>query len=88
MKSNRQRRTELDKSRLRKRLKKEKSDALWTARRRVNFEQFDVSVGKAALGRRGEFPQYAPLGYYADRPFQCKDCGKDEVWTATQPKKT
>ena len=86
MKSNRQRRTELDKSRLRKRLKKERADALWASRRRVNFEQLDVCVGKAVLGPGGEFPQYAPHGYYADRPFQCKDCGKDEVWTATQQK--
>jgi len=86
MKSNRQRRAELDQSRARKRQKKAKVDALWASRRRVNFEQLDVLVGKAALGPRGGFPKYAPHGYYADRSFQCKDCGKDEVWTATQQK--
>jgi hypothetical protein len=24
--------------------------------------------------------------YYEDRPFTCKDCGKAEVWTASQQK--
>jgi len=32
------------------------------------------------------FPDYVERGYYLDRPFTCKDCGKQEVWTATQQK--
>jgi hypothetical protein len=28
---------------------------------------------------------FRPL-YYLDRPFTCKDCGKEEIWTAEQQK--
>lgn len=31
-------------------------------------------------------PDYVERGYYLDKPFTCKDCGKQEVWTATQQK--
>lgn len=27
-----------------------------------------------------------PPTYYVDKPFQCIDCGKEEVWTAEQQK--
>jgi hypothetical protein len=29
---------------------------------------------------------YSPPPYYLDKPFQCVDCGKEEVWTASQQK--
>lgn len=36
-------------------------------------------------------PSWSPIdwyerGYYLDSPFQCVDCGVEEVWTATQQK--
>jgi len=31
-------------------------------------------------------PDWYQRGYYLDKPFKCKDCGVDEVWTATQQK--
>jgi Probable zinc-ribbon domain len=31
-------------------------------------------------------PDYVMRGYYLDKPFTCKDCGKPEVWSATQQK--
>jgi hypothetical protein len=31
-------------------------------------------------------PDFAMRGYYVDQPFRCKDCAKDEVWTAEQQK--
>ena len=31
-------------------------------------------------------PDFVGREFYVDRRFQCKDCGKDEVWTATQQK--
>ena len=31
-------------------------------------------------------PEFAIRGFYIDVPFRCVDCGKDEVWTATQQK--
>ena len=27
-----------------------------------------------------------PPAFYVDQPFDCRDCGKAEVWTATQQK--
>jgi len=29
---------------------------------------------------------YSPPLYYEDTPFVCVDCGKEEIWTATQQK--
>lgn len=31
-------------------------------------------------------PDFVARGFYVDMPFQCKDCGKDELWTGTQQK--
>lgn len=31
-------------------------------------------------------PEIAYPRFYADRPFACRDCGSDELWTATQQK--
>lgn len=31
-------------------------------------------------------PDFVARGYYQDEPFCCKDCGKQEVWTATRQK--
>jgi putative zinc ribbon protein len=31
-------------------------------------------------------PDFVTRGFYADRPFTCKDCRKTEIWTATQQK--
>lgn len=31
-------------------------------------------------------PDFVTRGYYVKHPFTCIDCGKAEVWTATQQK--
>ncbi|HEY9601041.1 MAG TPA: zinc-ribbon domain containing protein [Allocoleopsis sp.] len=31
-------------------------------------------------------PDFVERGYYIDIPFTCKDCGKREVWSASQQK--
>ena len=31
-------------------------------------------------------PDFVQRGYYLDRPFTCKDCGKAEIWRAKQQK--
>lgn len=31
-------------------------------------------------------PDFVERGFYIDRTFYCKDCGKEETWTATQQK--
>ncbi len=45
-------------------------------------------VDKTALAPDGSYdvPQFVQRGYYMDLPFTCKDCGKPEVWSATQQK--
>lgn len=38
-------------------------------------------------GLRGvEWPEFVDRGYYVDQPFQCLDCGAQEIWTARQQK--
>jgi Probable zinc-ribbon domain len=31
-------------------------------------------------------PEFVALGYYVDKPFVCKACSTQEVWSATQQK--
>lgn len=31
-------------------------------------------------------PDFVTRGHYVDRPFRCRDCGSQEVWTAAQQK--
>lgn len=31
-------------------------------------------------------PEFLPRGYYKDKTFTCRDCGKEEIWTASQQK--
>ena len=33
-----------------------------------------------------DIPDFVKREFYVDRPFQCKDCGISQVWTATQQK--
>lgn len=45
-------------------------------------------VDSTALAPDGSYsvPDFVIRGYHVDRPFMCQDCGKAEVWTATQQK--
>ena len=45
-----------------------------------------VNAGLLALELSYRIPEFVTRGYYEDRPFTCRDCGKDQVWTATQQK--
>lgn len=47
-----------------------------------------VVVNESALRPYNSYgaPQFVYRGYYVATPFRCKDCGKEEVWTATQQK--
>jgi Probable zinc-ribbon domain len=31
-------------------------------------------------------PDFVEREFYVDKPFRCKDCGKSEIWTASQQK--
>lgn len=95
MKSGKQRRAELD---ARKRAKKEAHDAKVAAERVEAARARRVALGRAMArgvtvnrdllaphNSYGE-PDFVRRGFYADLPFACVDCGKAEVWTATQQK--
>jgi Probable zinc-ribbon domain len=47
-----------------------------------------VPVNEELLAPNNSYgaPDFVTRGFYVDRPFRCKDCGKDQVWTATQQK--
>jgi hypothetical protein len=47
-----------------------------------------VLVNEANLRPTNSYgtPDFVRREFYVDRPFQCKDCGRSEVWTATQQK--
>jgi hypothetical protein len=93
VKSNKQKREEIDA----KRLKKEerlRAQARHEAelRRRRDFEialaRGDVSVDTTRLApsRSYSVPDFVVRGTYRPEPFVCKDCGIAEVWTPLQQK--
>ena len=47
-----------------------------------------VRVNPGALAPNASYsvPPFVQTGYYEDRPFTCKDCGRAEIWRATQQK--
>lgn len=82
MKSNKQRRQEIKAQRLRRKAQQVRA---------VNARPVDrpigtVKVTPAVLRPTTSYsiPDFVQRGYYQDRPFRCRDCGKAEVWTATQ----
>ena len=48
----------------------------------------DVRVNLSALAPYNSYgePAFVRDGFYKDVPFRCRDCGKDEIWTARQQK--
>jgi hypothetical protein len=63
-------------------------DALEQAARQRQLAARRVIVNEAALRPYNSYgaPPFVYRGYYLDTPFRCQDCGKQEVWTATQQK--
>ncbi len=77
MKSNKMRRAEIKQQRLKR---KKKSSFL------IQNERPKDSV-LADLTQLIHNNSYSPLpSYYIDKPFICKDCGAQQVWTALQQK--
>ena len=81
MKSGRQRRAEID-------LKRAKSREKVASRFRQEALRNNVMVNPALLRPTNSYsiPDFVERGYYVDRSFRCKDCGKAEVWSPTQQK--
>ena len=82
MKSNKQRRQEIKAHRLRR--KAQKARIINT--RPVDRPVGTVAVTPALLRPTNSYgiPDFVQRGYYQDRPFHCKDCGVEEIWTAAQ----
>lgn len=84
MKSNKQRRDEI-KARRRQRAEKEKQ-------RQRSRSDIDLPIGSAPCNplllapNNSNGTDFLLRGYYLDYPFRCQDCGKEEIWRATQQK--
>jgi hypothetical protein len=81
MKSGKQRRAELD-------AKKNARAAKDAAAVRERHIAGGTIVNKSALAPDGNYsvPDFVERGFYVDKPFECIDCGKAEVWKAAQQK--
>jgi len=81
MKSGKQRRNEIKAKRLRKVKKAEQI-------KRKTALKGNALVNPLLLAPTNSYgiPDFQYRGYYVDIPFKCKDCGKEEVWRATQQK--
>ena len=86
MKSNKQRRAEIKAHRLARAARVEAQLHVPDRQRNVclcmiGIEQADLEI----LGRHNNTYGLLPEFYFA-RPFSCRDCGAEEVWTAKQQK--
>src|SRR5262245_11014579 len=69
--------------------KRAKRDAAERARESERSKRMKgrVPVNPGLLRSWGySIPDVVERGFYVDRPFVCKDCGKAETWNATQQK--
>jgi hypothetical protein len=80
MKSNKQRRLEI-KTRRRKRAQVLKASpyGIYNYRPLIYIEADPLELG------HNSYYQALP-SYYADRPFECRDCGANEIWKAASQK--
>lgn len=92
MKSGKQRRAELAMKKA-ARAAKSAADVREKARAEAQAEaarlaKAGIAVNRAALAPHGSYgePDFVTRGHYVDLPFTCADCGKAEVWAATQQK--
>jgi hypothetical protein len=82
-KSSKQRRAELMAKR---KLRRDKQDADKRATFLARHARTLVDASKLAPDGSYSAPDFVIRGYYVDQPFTCQQCGKQEVWTATQQK--
>jgi hypothetical protein len=91
-KSNRQRRAELVAKRKTRadKLEKECQSKREAERQALWQKEADRGelVDRSQLAPDGSYsrPEFAERGYYLDIPFTCRECGKEEVFTAAQQK--
>jgi hypothetical protein len=89
-KSSKQRAAELKARRVARSAKRAQRmrDDLYAFRIGANPSLGTAPVNAALLAPDGSYgvPGFVKCGYYSDSRFQCQDCEKQEVWTATQQK--
>lgn len=87
MKSSKQRRAEIKQQRLARAARADAQLRGSAADPRSMHALGAVPSDLASLARHNPCPGYGGLpSYYVDRPFRCRDCGAEEVWTARQQK--
>jgi hypothetical protein len=84
MKSNKQRRQEIKAARLRRAAKAERQ-RLQPSPQAIPV-RFRVPVDATRLAPCNSYGHPLALGWYEDRPFRCRDCGAEQLWTAEQQK--
>ena len=89
MKSNKQRRSEIVADRARRKAKA-KAELLASRHdpRGPELPTGTAPCNSALLAPYNSYgePSFVTRGHYVDAPFQCVDCGKQEIWRATQQK--
>jgi hypothetical protein len=85
MKSGKQRRKEIQAARAKRGTKRQ---AMAQAREFRHTSYQFVPVNEELLAPNNSYgtPDFVRRGYYADKPFRCASCGKEEVWTGRQQK--
>jgi len=92
MKSGKQRRAELQAKKQARAAKSAATQAAKRERQRVLLlaakRREGVAVNTESLAPCNSYgtPDFVERGYYVDQPFQCQECGRAEIWTATQQK--
>jgi hypothetical protein len=74
--------------RARKELESAQARAKKEAAERARRLKGQVLVNPSLLRPTNSYgiPDFVYREHYVDKPFRCKDCGKSEVWTASQQK--
>lgn len=83
MKSGKQRKAELQQQRKERAARAEQATAKAAV---LQLGRAPCNPSKLAPHNSYGQPDFVLRGYYVDQPFCCKDCGKQEVWTATRQK--
>lgn len=83
MKSNKQRRQEIKARRVQRAQRQaQRASALRPVDRPIGATTVTLALLRPTTSY-GD-PDFVRRGYYQDRPFRCKDCGREEVWTAAR----
>jgi hypothetical protein len=86
MKSGKQRRAEIDQRRAQRKARQAATQR--AAKLKRPRPTGAVAVNPESLAPNNSYgePLFVTRGFYADIPFRCVDCDKDEIWTAHQQK--